>query len=263
VPEGDTIHRAATRLRRAFGEDPLTVAEVRPSGIVPGVASPEPGDRFASVEARGKHLLIGFAGGTTLHVHLGMRGTWRVGPGGTRPRLPHERTGAALATETASAVCRSAPVVELLDAAAIRRHAVLRALGPDLCLRDVDLDEVLGRLDRADPAAPIGTVLLDQRVASGIGNVYRSEVLWARRIEPTTPLSSIDLEGRRALYAEAASLLQANLTIRGPRRTVPEGLAVYERAGRPCRRCGASIRAGVVGEPGRTAWWCPACQTRR
>ncbi|MGZ5344414.1 MAG: Fpg/Nei family DNA glycosylase [Actinomycetota bacterium] len=263
MPEGDTIHRAAARIRTSFGGDPLTAFAARTSGIVPGVAPPGPGDTVLSVEARGKHLLVRFGNGATLHTHLGMLGAWRVRTGGAPPELPRARTGVAMATARVGAVCRSAPVVELLDDASVRRHPVLRALGPDLCLPDVDLDTVIGRLASVDAATPVGAVLLDQRVAAGVGNVYRAEVLWACRVDPWTRLGTLSGEATRELYATAARLLQANLTIRGPRRTVPEGLAVYERAGRPCRRCGTSIRVASIGDPPRSAWWCPSCQTRR
>ncbi|MGZ5328684.1 MAG: Fpg/Nei family DNA glycosylase [Actinomycetota bacterium] len=263
MPEGDTIHRAAARIGTSFGGDPLTAFAARTSGIVPGVAPPGPGDTVLSVEARGKHLLVRFGNGATLHTHLGMLGAWRVRTGGAPPELPRARTGVAMATARVGAVCRSAPVVELLDDASVRRHPVLRALGPDLCLPDVDLDTVIGRLASVDAATPVGAVLLDQRVAAGVGNVYRAEVLWACRVDPWTRLGTLSGEATRELYTTAARLLQANLTIRGPRRTVPEGLAVYERAGRPCRRCGTSIRVASIGDPPRSAWWCPSCQTRR
>ena len=121
---------------------------------------------------------------------------------------------------------------------------------------------MIGRLASVDAATPVGAVLLDQRIAAGIGNVYRAEVLWACRVDPWTPVGTLSGEATRDVYATAAHLLQANLTIRGPRRTVPEGLAVYERAGRPCRRCGTPIRVAPIGDPPRSAWWCPSCQTR-
>jgi endonuclease-8 len=263
MPEGDTIHRAATRIREAFDGDPLSAFAARTSGIAPGVAPPSPGDAISSVEARGKHLLVRFGNGTILHTHLGMRGVWRIRIRGPAPALPQERTGVAMTTtEGAGAVCRTAPVVELLDDASVRRHPNLRALGPDLCRPDVDLDEVLGRFGRVDPDARVGEVLLDQRIAAGIGNVYRAEVLWSCSIDPLTRVGTLPEEVARELYATAARLLQANLTNRGPRRTVPEGLAVYDRTGRPCRRCATPIRATRIGDPPRSAWWCPACQTR-
>jgi endonuclease-8 len=254
VPEGDTIHRAASVLREVLGRGPLTRFEAR------GLRGPypQPGEPIERIEARGKHLLIGFGGGLTLHTHLRMDGSWRVlGAGARVGGSPVAVVGAPAGT----AVCRKAPVVELLDATALRRHPRLSSLGPDLCLPEVDLDEVLRRIEvLADPDDPIGVVLLDQRLAAGIGNVYRSEVLWACRVDPFLALGSVPPETRRALYATASSQLRANLGP-GPRRTVPQGLAVYDRGGRPCRRCGTTIASRRIGEQARTTWWCPRCQT--
>jgi endonuclease-8 len=158
-------------------------------------------------------------------------------------------------------VCRSAPTVELLDAASFRRHPVLSALGPDLCLPEPDLDAIGTRVrSLLDPATPVGVVLLDQRPACGIGNVYRSEVLWACRVDPFAPVADVGDETLRELYATANRHLRANL--RGwRRRTYGDGVAVYDRAGRPCPRCGTPIMARRLGEQARTTWWCSTCQT--
>jgi endonuclease-8 len=121
------------------------------------------------------------------------------------------------------------------------------------------VEEALRRMDALDPATPVGLALLDQRVASGVGNVYRSEVLWASRVDPFRPTGEVDLDTRRTLFVTAARMLRSNLG--GSRReTVPGGLAVYDRAGRPCRRCGETIRTRRLGEQARSVWWCPGCQ---
>jgi endonuclease-8 len=261
VPEGDTIHAAAAQLRAAFGHQPLTRFEA------PRIRGqhPSPGERI-EVIARGKHLLLGFDGGMTLHTHLGMDGWWRVErrPGRPVPSggPPGAGVQARIATASASAVVGGTRTVELLDAGDLRRHPVLRELGPDLCDPAPDLDETLRRLERLDPATPIGVVLLDQRPACGIGNVYRSEVLWAGRVGPRTPLVEVDAGARRALYETAQRLLRANIG-RHPRRTIAGGLAVYERGGRACPRCRTAIRSERLGEQARVVWWCPTCQPSR
>lgn len=259
MPEGDTIHRAAASLRSALGRGPVATF------AAPGVPGPTPsaGEPIESITAKGKHLLIGFGGGATLHTHLGMTGSWRVGPpwagdgagGHGRPR-----TWARVGTATATAVCRKAPTVELLDDAGVRRHPVLSALGPDLCLPDPDLDAIEARLRALlEPATPIGVALLDQRPASGIGNVYRAEVLWACRVDPFAPIRELAPAATRELYATANRQLRANLQ-HWHRRTYGDGGAVYDRARRPCPRCGTPIASRRLGEQARTVWWCPSCQ---
>lgn len=257
MPEGDTIHALATSLRAALV--PGLVAAFEPVG--PG---PEPGERVEDVTSRGKHLLIRFGSGMTLHTHLGMRGSWRIGPPGRlpsrRPGPPGHGVAAFVVTERAAAVCRDTRVVEVLDDMGVRRHPWLSTLGPDLCAPDADPDEIARRLARhVDRDTAIAEALLDQRVAAGIGNVYRSEVLWACRVDPFAAVGSLEDSTKRALYSAAGRLLRSNLD-GGPRRTVTGGLAVYERGGRPCPRCGERVRSRRIGDGARTVWWCPRCQ---
>jgi endonuclease-8 len=257
MPEGDTIHRLAAKLDAALGEGPLLA--FRTTRPAPG-PYPTPGAAIRGTEARGKHLLTRFEGGSILHTHLRMRGAWRLAaPSAQLPGRPSTRS---VVVETARTVAVGVDlgVVELLTERDLLRHPVLAALGPDLCAPDFDVERILARIDALDPATPIAVALLDQRVAAGIGNVYRSEVLWACRQDPLAPLGEVTPEVRRRIYRAAHDLLRANLGP-GPRRTVPQGLAVYERAGRACLRCGDRIVVRCVGEQARTAWWCPACQT--
>ena len=264
MPEGDTIHRIAARLRATLGSGPLSSLEV-----VPQVRGPRPagGESIDAIEARGKHLLISFGGGATLHTHLGMDGTWRVTTPAAGPRVrPHGRPGAGpivrVQTPRAAAVCSDTTSVELLDATGLRRQPILAALGPDLCDPEVDLDEAVRRIDAlVQPDTSIADALLDQRVAAGIGNVYRSEVLWACGIDPFVPVAKVSTVTRRSVLERASGLLRENVAREGPRRTVPEGLAVYERGGRGCRRCGGTIASRRIGDRARTVWWCSACQT--
>jgi len=156
-------------------------------------------------------------------------------------------------------VCFDAPVVEILRERDLPRHPRLAALGPDLCTPDVDLADVLRRLERLPRETEIGVALLDQRVASGIGNVYKSEVLFACRVNPFAPLSSIDPDTRRDLYRTASTMLMANLD-GGRRVTAPGGLAVYGKGRRPCPRCSTPIEVRRQGEAARTTSFCPSCQ---
>ena len=258
MPEGDTIHRAATALAAAIGGAELTGFDL-PRQRTGRAGWPRPGERIVEVSAHGKHLLMECSGGLTLHTHMRMTGSWHLYRRGERWRRSAGAVVARLSTPGAEAVCFSAPVVEVLREADLRHHPVLAALGPDLCVAGADLDDVLARLDTLDPATPIGVALLDQTVASGIGNVYRSEVAWACRVDPFLAMHDVGIDTRRELFVTAARLLRANLG--SPRRTtVPGGLAVYDRAGRACPRCGGAIETRRLGEQARSVWWCPGCQ---
>lgn len=257
MPEGDTIHRTAATLRVLVG---LRLDRLRLLRT-PSAPLPPPGTSITDVRARGKHLLIGFGDGHVLHTHMRMNGSWHLARPGERWRAPRGSARAVIETPALVAVCFRAPVVELLTDREVDRHPVLAALGPDLCLPDPDLDDILGRLERTDPERPIAEVLLDQRVAAGIGNVYKAETLHACEVHPFASLGSIGTPTRRRLYATAAGLLRRNLRS-SDRRTVPEGLAVYGRRGLACRRCGDTIREDR-GVDARITAWCPGCQGAR
>jgi endonuclease-8 len=261
MPEGDTIFRTATVLREALAGRTVTHAHAnaRP-GLrrVPDLSRIE-GRRIETVEARGKHLLIGFEGGLTLRTHLRMSGSWhRYAPGEAWRRPKHQAT-VVLETASSVAVCFNAPIAELLDERALERSAPLSTLGPDLLSNDFETDVALARLRERD-ATPLGEALLDQRAVAGIGNVYKSELAFLAGRDPFAPVSALDDGALRALLADARRLLRANVR-GGARSTRPGGgLWVYGRAGRPCRRCGTLIHVRRQGEQGRLTYWCPRCQ---
>jgi endonuclease-8 len=260
VPEGDTIHRTAASLRLGIGGEVLRAFEA------PRLTPPFPaeGETVGPIEARGKHLLVRFSGGLVLHTHMRMTGSWHQYRPGAPWRRPRRSARVVLRTNPAVAVCFDAPVVALLDEPAVARHPVLRRLGPDLCVPGVDIDLALDRMSRIpEPDATIAEVLLDQRVAAGIGNVYASEVCHLGGIHPRTPLARVDAGTRRVLLTTAARLLQANLDL--PYRTTVAGaepgtLHVYGRDGEPCRRCRTPLVAERVGADARITTWCPRCQ---
>jgi endonuclease-8 len=262
VPEGDTIHKAASRLRPALQGQVLRRFEApRMVG-----ARPRAGECIEVVEAVGKHLLMRFSGGLTLDTHMRMTGSWHLYAEGERWRKPPHLLRCLIAVDGWQAACFSAPVVRTYPTAATGTISDPTAhLGPDLCVDHPDLDAVVQtcvqRMAALDPATQIGEVLLDQRIGNGIGNVYKSELCWHERVDPFAPLSSVDEATRARLIRLAARLLRANLGP-GRRRTVQEGLAVYGHRGMPCRRCGTAIRSDVRGDLARVTYWCPSCQPR-
>jgi endonuclease-8 len=254
VPEGDTLHRTATRLRPALLDHTLVRLEA------PRLLGPRPrvGERIVGVEAVGKNLLIRFESRIILQTHLMMTGSWHLYRTGERWRRPAHLMRVLVEVEGWIAVCFSAPVVRTyVDGAPA---TPVDHLGPDLCRDDADLDEALRRMASVpESTLTIAEVLLDQRVAAGIGNVYKSEVLFACRLDPFTPVVDVDAPMRRRLIETAARQLRSNLGD-GPRTTVPGGLAVYGRQRRPCLACGTPIRMRRHGRQARSTYWCPRCQ---
>ncbi len=260
MPEGDTIHNTARRLRDALVGHEITRFELRRDPR--GVRSPEAGTEITSVDAEGKHLLVTFGDGAVLHTHMQMTGAWHVYAPGARWRRPAHRARVIIEVDGATAVCFDAPTVELRRgerARTTRASRSLAELGPDLCEPDTDLAAAFANVDACDPDRPIGDVLLDQRVAAGIGNVFKSEVCWTVGINPTTPLRALDADTRRALYENAHRLL-VDATRTGRRATYRGELAVYGRARRPCPRCRTPIQRAETGTPPRVSYWCPTCQ---
>lgn len=255
VPEGDTIWRVAARLRPALAGRTVQRFEA------PRLVGPRPrvGETVEGVDAVGKHLLLRFSSGVVVRTHLRMTGSWHLYAEGERWRRPAHLARLVVGVEGWTAVCFSAPVVR---SSTDPTDGVAR-LGPDLTAPDPDIGravERMGSLAEADTC--IADSLLDQRVVAGIGNVYKSEVLWSLRVHPTTPVAALDVATRRALLERAHVLLRANL---GPGRrvtapTVPGGLAVYGRAGRGCPRCATPVVRTVVGTTARSTYHCPRCQ---
>lgn len=260
MPEGDTLFKVAARLRPALEGHQLTRFEApRLVGDAPAL-----GERIEAVEARGKHLLIHFERGLVLRTHLRMTGSWHVYREGERWQKAAHLARAVVGADSGwVAVCFQAPVVETHHRSAAEPPA-LAGLGPDLCrtasLEDSVLDEVLDRADRlAPPDLTVGEALLDQRIAAGIGNVYKSEACFATGVDPGTPMGDVPRDLRRRVWATASKQLQANLG-RAERRTHAAGLAVYGRRGQPCHRCGTPIAMARHGEQARSSYWCPTCQ---
>jgi len=256
VPEGDTIHRTAIRLRPALAGCVLTRFEApRLVGDRPAI-----GESIDAVEARGKHLLIHFGGGLTLRTHMKMTGSWHVYRHGER-----WQKGAHLARAVVGAdsgwlgVCFQAPVVETY-VRALGEPVALASLGPDLTGDAPDLDGAVARLvQRAEPGTEVADALLDQRIAAGIGNVYKSELCFLHGLDPFTPVAQVPATLARRILETAHHLLVANLG-RSHRVTYGNGLAVYGRRGEPCLRCGTPIRMRRQGPMARSTYWCPTCQ---
>lgn len=254
MPEGDTIWRAAARLAPVLEGRRLLRAELPRSATT----GPKPGLGIERVEAQGKYLLVRFDDGSVLETHMKMTGSWHLYRTGERWRRSASTLRVLLEVDGWVAVCFAGPHVRYHRPGSARQGPT--HLGPDLTGPDPDLDDAVLRFARfAPPGTPVAVALLDQRICCGVGNVYKSEVLHACRINPAIPVEHLDHDVRAQLVATAHRMLRANLT-RARRQTVPQGLAVYGRGGEPCRRCGTPVRRMVQGEHARSTYWCPVCQ---
>jgi endonuclease-8 len=259
VPEGDNLARISDVLRRALVGQTVGSARGRAAAQFDRLA----GSQVESVEARGKHLLIGFDNGLTLHTHLGLVGSWHRYRPGERWRRAPARAAAVIETPVSVAVCFDPMTVELIETRALPLHPALAKLGPDASTAEFDADAALSRLASVDrQATAIGDALLDQQVLAGVGNVIRSEVLFIERVDPLRSVAEMDEPTRRRLIARSAAILRANRG-GGQRVTTAPGtrgaLYVYGRTGRPCRRCGTPI-SSRISPGGRRVYWCPSCQ---
>jgi len=172
------------------------------------------------------------------------------------------------------AVCFDAPVVELFERRAEVVHPTISMLGPDLLDEDFDQAEAVRRLrDKSRADAEIGEAILDQRVVAGVGNVYKSEVLFIERVNPFEKVKALDTATLERILTTSRELLQANARSDAPagrtttvdpktgKKLAPSRLWVYDREGRPCHRCGTLIVEKSQGsELPRTTYFCPSCQ---
>ncbi|WP_297776946.1 endonuclease VIII Nei2 [Mycobacterium sp.] len=250
MPEGDTVWHTAAVLRRHLLGGTLTRCDVR----VPRYATVDlTGQVVDEVLSRGKHLFIR-VGQASIHSHLKMEGSWRVG---VRPVRIDHRARIVLETDAARAVGLDLGVLEILDRD--RDADAVAHLGPDLLGEDWDPVRAAANLT-ADPGRPVAEALLDQRVLAGIGNVYCNELCFVSGHLPTAPVSAV--ADPRRLVSRAREMLWLN-RFRWNRCTTGDTrhgrqLWVYGRAGQPCRRCAGAINIDDTKE--RVAYWCPSCQ---
>lgn len=262
MPEGDSVYRLARRLDRDLRGRTVTRSDLR----VPAHATADlTGRTVLEHDTHGKHLLTRFSDGLTLHTHLRMDGSWTVtGPGRQLPRrlMPDVRVVLGVDTgHTAYGVLL--PVVDLLPTA--DEHAVVGHLGPDPLREDWDPDEAVRRLS-ADPDRTLVAALLDQTLVAGWGNLWADELAFLRGHSPWTRIGDVDVPalvrlGARALRHSALTPGAHQVTTGNTRRG--EQHYVAGRAGRPCLRCGTTVRVvdAVPNDPERRrTWWCPTCQ---
>lgn len=278
MPEGHTLHRLAGELTLVFGGREVEASS--PQGRFAESAALIDGQVLVGAEAWGKHLFVGFPDERFVHIHLGLYGGLTVVAG--VPEVPAPRGQVRLrlvaAPADGSAVfsyadLRGATTCELLTRA--ERDLVVGRSGPDPLRADADPGLAWERIRRS--RAPIGSLLMDQSVLAGVGNVYRAEVLFRHRIDPYRPGNTLRAGQWREMWDDLVVLMREGVRTgridtvrpehtpeamgRPPRRDDHGGeVYVYRRNGMPCHVCGRSVRTAEL--QGRNLFWCSQCQRR-
>ena len=289
MPEGHSVHRLARMLHRSFAGGP--VAASSPQGRFAAGSSSIDGLVLERADAWGKHLFLELEDDRIVHVHLGLYGTFLRG---SSP-APEPRGAVRLRLESDwwYADLRGPTACDLMGLEG--RDAVLKRLGPDPLRRDADVARVVARIGAS--RAPIGALLMDQSVIAGLGNIYRAELLFRHRVSPFTEGRAVSRRKVLAMWDDIVVLMQDGVR-RGRIVTVspddvealsaldtdrpvsddPEldggedtparrrlrrstGTYVYQRDGRRCVHCGATVRSDDF--YGRRLFWCPRCQRAR
>lgn len=268
MPEGDSLHGLAARLRPRLEGQQLERCRLRDRGAVAALER----QVVDEVRAVGKHLLIGVGGRWYLRIHLGMRGRVRSYPAACDRGDRDYSASVVLVTSANQIVFRETARADVFPKSLLPEQPGLRELGPDLVSVRPDLTAIVRRARAPQHRGrAISELLLDQRVAAGVGNVYKSEVLFMAGLHPWRTVASLGDGQLTQLYGLASELLVAN-SRPGKRRFVrhrtrpfapaatEQRLWVYRRTGRACLRCRTVIRSARRGESARTTYWCPTCQ---
>lgn len=258
MPEGDTILRAANRIRPVL-EGAVPDEIVTPQARHARDRWPERlhGRAVTRVDTHGKHLFLRFEGDLVLHSHLRMTGSWAVYRHGARWRRAPRRAWLIVRARGHDVVEFDGPVLELMTEGRTRFDQRIAGLGPDVLAESFDAQRFLRRLREDDPTRALGDALLDQRTVAGIGNAWKADGCWGAQIDPWRRLRDVsDAEALAVVEWVRPRMLRAAATPRAH----AEPRHVYDRAGRPCPRCAAPIEARGQGDDNRTTFWCPGCQ---
>ncbi len=269
MPEGDTVHRTARTLAKAL----VGTRVERFESVFPQINridddAPIRGRTVESVVSIGKHLLIRMSGNLTIRTHMRMNGSWHIYRRGESWRRSRRSVRIILETAEFVAVGFTIPVAEAIATDHEEQNHELRRLGSDLLAEEFDRESAISRL-RGRPTTRIDDLLLDQTIMAGVGNVFKSEVLFLAGIDPGRTAGSIEEGELQHLVDLSHTLLNRNVSQSarrpGQRTTTAlmnpsERLFVYGRAGKPCRTCGTPVRRKLTGTNVRVTYWCPTCQ---
>jgi endonuclease-8 len=274
MPEGDTIFRAARSMHRVLAGHIVTRFETAYAHLDRvNVDTPITGRTIEAVKSAGKHHLIVFSGDLILRTHMRMNGSWHLYRHGEKWWRGPQAMRVRIDTADWVAVAFNVPVAEFVTPKELATKDPVAKLGPDLLGAEFDRDEAVRRLI-ASAHQSIALSLLDQRLVAGIGNVYKSEVLFLSGVNPFTPAGAVPRETLEQMMDLARRLLTDNVidgtsgqiqTFRNLRQTnrsidPDQNLWVYGRGGKPCRKCGTAIKMKKMGIEARSTYWCSRCQ---
>ena len=257
MPEGHTIHRAARDHHQIFANQILRISS--PQGRFADGANIINENFCINVEAFGKHLLYHFKNNKTLHIHLGLFGRirkhklpLREPKGAVRVRLVGQTHVVDINGPT---ICR---VLETPDALLL-----MKKIGPDLLRPDAKPELAYKKISASK--APIGRLIMDQSVMAGVGNIYRSEILWRQAIHPQTLGREISRNTFDRLWADAKYLLELGVkhnAIITVDKAKPSKTRYRERVNifgkDKCPKCKGEICQFKIGS--RRAFACKTCQ---
>lgn len=318
MPEGHTVHRLAAAFREGFSGS--RVQTTSPQGRFSDAARID-GMVLMDAEAVGKHLFLAFAPDVEVepgspavqyvHVHLGLYGSWTFAGdpgfasvhaiGAPRVRFGEREEGLAEPPDWRRLVPRptvrlrvagprgiadlTGPTAcEIVDAQG--KQEIQDRLGPDPLREDADPRRFIEAVRRS--RTTIGALLMNQKIIAGIGNIYRAEVLFRARLDPTVPGKDLTVGMLEGIWEDLSALLRYGARTgrivttqpehrdleariversRGTRQNSDEepwavprekSFYVYHRQTLPCRLCGTTVRSGELAA--RTVFWCPRCQ---
>ena len=257
MPEGHTIHRAAQDHRRALSGQKLSV--ISPQGKFSEGASLLDLEFCETVEAIGKHLLYRFQNNRTLHIHLGLFGRIRKQALPLKP--PKGAVRVRLISGTHFVDINGPTICEVLDQSGV--NALFNRIGPDVLRPDSNPEISFQKIKRS--SLPIGKLIMDQSIMAGIGNIYRTEILWRQAIHPEIPGKAISKHTFDRIWADAAYLLSIGVK-RNSIVTVDAQLSTKKRTGEKynifgteiCPKCNGDVRRLEINK--RKAFVCDTCQ---
>ena len=265
MPEGNALHRSARVLNRVLrGRSVTRFESVYPQLTRVDEDAQVRGRTVEEVSAAGKHLLMRFSGGLVLRSHQRMNGSWHLYRHAEPWRRGKVRARIILETAEYVVVGFDVPDATFHEERPVAQSPV-GSLGPDLLSDSFDAAEAHRRLRALGPWA-VGEALLDPRAMAGVGNVYKSEILFVGRVNPFARVAELTEAQLAHLVATARVLLAREAEdTRSERSTTRSAdprarLFVYRRGGRPCRRCGTAIAFRRQGVQARPTYFCPTCQ---